>query len=268
MAEAADAERVEGTPPPLPVVPEGWSTGPPDFVGVGAQHCGTTWWWRQIAGHPGTSLAAGLHRKEIHFFTPLTGLERLSEEQRRGYERYFPRPSGTGPVGEWTPRYMFDPWSVPLLAQAAPEAKMLLMVRDPVKRYWTGVARERAYARERGEADIAPAMVEEQFERGLYWSQVQRVLDHFPRERVLVLQHERCVASFAQQLERTYAFLGLDLGFRFESERYQPRESPDRARDARESARLAEAYGPDAARLAAIAPEIDLSLWPSVAARA
>jgi hypothetical protein len=29
-----------------------WVVGPPDFVGVGTQRSGTTWWWQLLCDHP------------------------------------------------------------------------------------------------------------------------------------------------------------------------------------------------------------------------
>ena len=58
----ATPEEVEPPPPPpkpappgklaTPECPPGWRTGPPDFVGVGAQRSGTTWWYRLLLDHP------------------------------------------------------------------------------------------------------------------------------------------------------------------------------------------------------------------------
>ena len=87
---------------------------------------------------------------------------------------------------------MYDGWPLAQIAEAAPKARILVMLRDPVDRYASGYARENRLARERGEEGISPAMVEEQRVRGFYAGQVERVLETFPRERVLILQYERC----------------------------------------------------------------------------
>ena len=52
------------TPPPLG---PGNETGPPDFVGIGVQKAGTTWWYELMLTHPGIFAPAGIH-KERHFF--------------------------------------------------------------------------------------------------------------------------------------------------------------------------------------------------------
>ena len=43
------------------------TTGPPDFIGVGTQRSGTTWWFQTLLGHPQIRPPRG-RRKELHFF--------------------------------------------------------------------------------------------------------------------------------------------------------------------------------------------------------
>ncbi len=55
-----------GVPPPAPQCPPGWRTGPPDFIGVGAQRCGTTSMYKTLCQHPAV-LPAVMH-KGTHYF--------------------------------------------------------------------------------------------------------------------------------------------------------------------------------------------------------
>src|SRR5687768_10249367 len=50
-----------------PATPHGWVTAPPDFVGVGSQRCGTSWWCANLFAHPDVSRAPGA-LKETHYF--------------------------------------------------------------------------------------------------------------------------------------------------------------------------------------------------------
>src|SRR6516162_10204326 len=52
------------TPPELR---PGEVTGAPDFVGIGVQKAGTTWWYSLLAAHPDVSSRLDIH-KERHFF--------------------------------------------------------------------------------------------------------------------------------------------------------------------------------------------------------
>ena len=52
------------TPPPLG---PGEAVGPPDFVGIGVQKGGTTWWYDLLMTHPRLYARADIH-KERHYF--------------------------------------------------------------------------------------------------------------------------------------------------------------------------------------------------------
>ena len=246
-------------PKPLPVVPPGWVVAPPDFVGVGAGRCGTSWWWRLLSQHP--AIARPNRYKEVHFFDHYLD---VAEVEPESYHRYFPRPPGML-AGEWTPLYMFDFWTPPMLRQVAPDARLLVMLRDPVERYVSGLA----FARGHG-FPVTQAMLHYQYQRSLYGQQLATLYTHFPRERVLMLQYEHCAAEPVRELRRTLEFIGA------EPAGWQPAQSP--AVRVNESttekpqlapatrAALGAALRADTAVLGRLAPEIDLSLWTTLAA--
>ena len=245
-----------GFSPVAPVVPAGQTTGPPDFVGIGVQKAGTTWWFEMIGAHPGVHLPDHLH-KERHFFGRFA-LEPFDASEVERYRAWFPRPPGAV-TGEWTPDYMSQPWTAPLLAEAAPGTRLLVLLRDPVERFLSGVAHDGLRGGSR-----AGAVVSEAFDRGRYAAALEPWAGHFPAERLLVLQYERCVADPAHELERTWRFLGLpaaavpdDLRRPVSPSEQKPALSADARR------RLAELYAPDVEQLVARYPEIDLRLWPN-----
>ena len=129
--------RVFETLPDYPECPEGWSTGAPDFVIFGAQKSGTTWWFRLIEQHPGV-VQPGNQRPELHFFDRLWA-EWPDDEAVARYHRYFPRPAGKI-IGEKTPEYLSCPWAPPMVRQAAPDARAIVLLRDPVERYVSGMS--------------------------------------------------------------------------------------------------------------------------------
>ena len=242
-----------------PLVPPGWRTGPPDFVGIGAQRAGSTWWHRTaIEPHPAVAPA---QIKEVHYFDRFWN-GRVPDEFASEYHRFFPRPEGTI-AGEWTPRYIYDHWSLRLLREAAPEARILVILRDPVERFRSGLAMmQRRGTRGRGRImdEIAGAV-----SRGAYADQLLRVFDLFPRERVLILQYERCMAEPVEQMNRTHRFLGLE---RFEQapDTLVARKRPPLPKPELPAATRAEVTArlhPDVERLAALCPEIDVALWPN-----
>ena len=64
-----------------------------------------------------------LDDEEIHFFNAMRDFQRLPDHYADLYAQQFPRPPDAGRIGEWTPRYMFDPWVVRQLHQVAPGAR-------------------------------------------------------------------------------------------------------------------------------------------------
>ena len=145
----------------------------PDFVCIGAQKAGTTWLYDNLLRHPGVWLPP---EKEIHFFNLVCPHEELLgievPKHRRGIARY--RPALKRPSFEtlrWLYQYHHHPMSIGwyywLYERAAegrirgditpaystlddrgvafahrvlkPECKILLILRNPVERFWSGV---------------------------------------------------------------------------------------------------------------------------------
>jgi hypothetical protein len=247
-----------------PECPPGWRTGPPDFVGVGAMRSGSTWWWELITAHPGVAVVPGT-RKELHFFEEYWHRD-FGPPDAAAYHRFFPRPAG-GLVGEWTPRYMYDVWTPRMLSQAAPAARLLAILRDPLDRYRShlGVHLQRVGApTAAGAVASADALA-----RSLYEPQLRRVLQRFDRDQLLVLQLERCQADPAGQLRRTYEFLGLDADFLpADHERPVNVGQVQFTPPADIQAEVVEVFAEHLPGLLRIVPDLDLDLWPSAGAGA
>lgn len=228
--------------------------GPPDFVGIGVQRCGTSWWHGLIESHPGVA-SLGYGAKELHFFDQWWSGGFAAEQIERYHSNFLRGPGQL--AGEWTPRYLHDPWAVPLLLQAAPQARLLVLLRDPVSRLRSGLT----HARARGlptDADGAGTA----FHRGCYAAQLEPLLDMIPRTQLLVLQFERCVRETRRMLGATFDFLGLPHSAvpmtPARNALHAPVQlAPELLRPVREryradTARLIELFGAD----------IDAALWP------
>ena len=246
-------------PPQPPSIPAGWQVGPPHYVGVGAQKAGTSWWNRLIQAHPDVVNAGG-QPKELHFFDRAWEVP-FSDEDARRYQRYFPVPEGKV-AGEWTPGYLIDFWTPELIARAAPEVRLLVLLRDPIERFRSGLTHQLATSRK----PLGPRDIQGAFQRGLYAPQLRRVLDAVPTERVWVGQYEACRADPAAELARTYAFLGL-APHELETDAFKSEVNPTTGQKYRPTAALQaallEGYATDMAQVAELIPTLDLSLWPS-----
>jgi hypothetical protein len=260
----------------VPIAPPSsqWpTTGAPDFVGVGVPKAGTTWWFGLIESHPDVHVANG---KELLFFNrtffanrqraPLgpggTQLSSAPQPDERAfveaYHSWFPRPSGTL-TGEWTPNYLYAYRLPPLLRVAAPAAKLLVLLRDPVDRYRSDISRRTNLQRKRIVRLRGMA-------RGLYHAALEPWLATYPPEDILVLQFEACLRSPAEELARTYRFLELDDGFVPHNLRTPVNVTSSKQALSGDLERvLVQLYEPDVAALAAEHPRIDLKLWPRFA---
>ncbi len=256
---------------PLPQHPPDWHTGAPDFLIIGAQKSGTTWWQGLIESHLRVVRPPG-QRRELHFFDHFWD-RWPTEAQLAHYQRYFPRPAGSL-VGEKTPGYLYQPWVAPMLAQVAPTAKLIVVMRDPVERYISGLgllARSGSLKGGVGAGEVGTRehRIVEAIDRGRYADQLEWWLQHFRREQFLLLQYERCVADPQGQLTRTYEFLGLpDQPVSVSLISQARKKAPDHVELPVEMrSLLAGRFADDVARLAELMPDLDRSLWKSLATR-
>src|SRR5215212_5008906 len=175
---------------PLERAKPGGEPGPPDFVGVGAAGAGTRWWHSLLLAHPEIAPPRA-RRRALHFFDGFCARE-MTDADVAAYHARFPRRDGAI-AGEWTGRYMFDAWTPPLLRRAAPGAKLLVMLSDPIERY-RAILTDRLAKREGDETIYMADVVDRRF---------------FDPERILVLQFERCRREPLTEYRRTLEFLGV-----------------------------------------------------------
>lgn len=250
---------------------DGLRIAPPDYIGVGTQKSGTSWWASLIEQHPDVS-PNQFNRKEMHYLTHF--LDRSLTDQDVGtYHAAFARPDGRQ-CGEWTPNYLAHPYALGLLNRVAPNARILVMVRNPVDRYESGFNHE--YKMRFG-AMLAPGVRREVITRyalraesiwnGMYAAQLDVLFSLVDRDRVLVLQYEACRKEPGKWIALTYRFLGLEASFipdGIETMVNRQRRIVRRL-DERGRRMLADVYRADARRLSQLCPDtIDRSLWPDV----
>jgi hypothetical protein len=191
-----------------------------DFVVVGAQKAGTTALFDHLSDDPRLNLSTV---KETHFFD-----DESVDWARPDYGAYHAHFDLTRPglMGEATPIYIFWPDSLERLAAYNPGARLILMLRDPVKRafshwqmeYARGVetlpfakAIREGRSRLDGKAPNHPdRRVFTYVERGFYGEQVAHLLSLFPRDQLLVLRADDLRRDPTGTLRATYGFLGMD----------------------------------------------------------
>jgi hypothetical protein len=219
----------------------------PDFLVIGAPKAGTTALHAALARHPELYMSP---IKEPKFFLtdgppPTKGgpgdalTYREHVWRRADYEALFDAaPPGTL-CGESTPLYLYDRAAMQRIRETLPDAKLIVIVRDPVERAhsnWTHLWSAglepigdfvRACGEEQRRIDAGWASFWHYVGLGRYGEQLEYLLTLFPREQILVLRYRRMVYEPAQTLDRICGFLGVKTGVLTEIPRQNVTSHPE-----------------------------------------
>ena len=207
----------------------------PDFFLLGAPKAGTTALHAALAQHPQLYLSAV---KEPKFYLcdgrpPSRSGQRGPGDahsarewvwRRSEYEALFDvAPAGTL-KGESTPFYLYDRFAQRRIKADVPDAKMLVVLRDPIDRAYSNwmhlwsdglepigdFAQAWAAEDERVAAGWAPFWHYRRL--GLYGEQLRDLIELFGRDQVHVLRYRDLVETPDAALDKVCAFLGVESG--------------------------------------------------------
>jgi hypothetical protein len=204
----------------------------PDFLIIGAQKGGTTSLYYYLVEHPAIGQSS---TKEVHYF---------ENQYQRGlwwYKAHFPtivekyyvesRYKETFITGEASPSYLFHPHAPARAAKLLPDAKLIVLLRNPVDRAYSqfrhnvGLGFEKlsfedaiASQEERTKSEKEKLLAHEYhpsytykryayLERGIYADQLESWFKYFPREQILILSSEDFFANPASVYAQTLEFL-------------------------------------------------------------
>lgn len=176
----------------------------PTFLLIGAQRCGTTSMYRNLAGHPQIREPLG---KELQYFS-INWNRSLS-----WYAGHFPTPGAGEQTFEASPYYLFDPQVPERVAATIPDVRVIALLRNPVDRAYSHylhsvrlggetLSFEDAIAAEDERMDKTAAMGTDSPEwhrtrrlhsyiaRGRYAGQIERWREHVDPRRMLLLKSE------------------------------------------------------------------------------
>jgi hypothetical protein len=207
----------------------------PDFFLIGAPKAGTTALHAALAQHPQLYLSPV---KEPKFYLcdgrPPRGFGQRgpgdahsAQEwvwRRRDYEKLFdPAPAGLL-RGESTPFYLYDRAAQRRIHADVPNAKLLVVLRDPIDRAYSNWMHLRSDGLE-PISDFASAWAAEDhrvaqgwapfwhYRRlGLYGEQIRDLIDRFGRDQVHVLRYRDLVETPVEALDAVSSFLGVSTG--------------------------------------------------------
>ncbi len=246
-----------------------------DFFICGVQKGGTTALDSFLREHPDLEMAKV---KEIHFFD-----DESLDWDAPDYAKLHAAFDASAQVrrrGEATPIYSYWPNALERLRAYNPAAKLILMLRHPVMRalsHWRMETTRgwetlpfseaiRPAARER--VRLALGGVHRVFsyvERGFYAPQIERMLNLFPVDQVLILRADMLWNDHAATLAKVQAFLGIENVLRAERHYIVPVESDKSAPLASEDAEyLAALYADDIRRTQSLTG-VNLENWLDLA---
>ena len=195
----------------------------PNLFIAGAPRCGTSSLHAWLQAIPGIHMS---RIKEPNFFSRVVIaddnqlVKPIRDEQE--YLQLFKDVGGAKFIGEASPNYLEDPGAPALIARKAPDARIIVSLRDPVERLHSTYLMlrnnlpgmggfmaevERGLARQNNPSlsVVAPRV-------GLYAGQVERYRAIFGDSRFLVLVFEELMADIPGTLRMILDFLRIDHG--------------------------------------------------------
>ncbi len=181
----------------------------PKFLIIGTQRGGTTSLYYYLSKHPRLRPSV---RKELHYFNGP-----FYHWDMEWYARQFPLKNGADIPFEATPFYLYSTCAPVFAGYHLPqETKFIVLLRDPVKRFWSHFsARKSSYnlTLDLGDIDAVPGRCNQRFifEMGLYCEQLRRWAKSFPRENFLIIQSELFYRDTEATLNEICEFLGVQF---------------------------------------------------------
>jgi hypothetical protein len=180
----------------------------PSLIIIGGLKCGTTSIHHYLGLHPEIQMSKP---KELNFF-----VEELNWDL--GLDWYASRFDSRFKVrGESSPHYTNLPrfgGVAERIHEHCPDARLIYMVRDPIKRilsHWVHATGAGYETRE-----LVPTLSEPDssyIHRSMYWMQLQPYLERFDRSQIEVIAQEELQGEREETMRRAFAFAGVDAGF-------------------------------------------------------
>jgi sulfotransferase family protein len=179
----------------------------PTFLIIGSMKAGTTSLWYYLQDHPAVFCPSP---KEINYFI---GTGPHWAKGREWYESLFDEAGDAIAMGEASPAYAMAPTfdGVPArIAAVVPDVRLIYSVRHPIERMRAQWAHRVAMGRERRPAEEALRNDPNYLSVSKYAFQLERYLEHFSRDQILVITSEALRAERVEVMRSVYSFVGVD----------------------------------------------------------
>jgi len=187
----------------------------PNFFIVGAPRSGTTSLYEYLKAVPGIYMSPV---KEPNYFAPdlytrYRGKPILAFGKyfcnRAKYLELFEKVKDEVAVGEASVSYLSDPEAPGRIKEVVPEARIIVILRDPVERVYLQYLMHVRQGWQRASFEEA-ARTNLYLEPSLYANQVQRYLDVFGSDHVKILIFEEFIQNPRKAVSEVLKFLGVN----------------------------------------------------------
>jgi hypothetical protein len=184
----------------------------PSFVCIGAPKCATTWLFRCLSEHPEVFLP---DFKEINFFTVCRWGDDYESKGIGYYLDLFTAAEPEQIIGDFSPNLLQDPFAPERLQALLPDARLIVMMRNPIERSHSHYhyVRNRTHYHGHSLLEILedPSRDPAGFlSQGLYGRQLELWLAHFPMDQFLVIRTEEVHDTPEQVFRRTCEFIDVN----------------------------------------------------------
>lgn len=192
----------------------------PTFFLVGAPKAGTTSLFRYLGQHPEIAIAAV---KEPCFFAPEVPVDPATDRHRQSWDAYLALFANAGrarAIGEGSVAYLSSGTAAAAIQARLPQAKILIMLRDPADRLFAhysaariaGVTTDRftAWVSAQQRAEDARTPRWGAVWAGQYATHLGRFQTHFAPTQIHVAFYDDFVTAPDDVLARIFQFLGVD----------------------------------------------------------
>lgn len=178
----------------------------PNFLLIGAMKAGTTSVYEYLRSHPQVFLP---EKKELDFFAEPSNFARGFA----WYEGNFDAADGAIAVGEASTSYTKHPdfGGVPArIAGSLPDVRLIYVIRHPIERMRSHYLHDLLLGEERDPIERALLSRSRYRDFSSYAMQIDRYLEYFSRDRLLVVRAEDLRLDRAAVLRSIWEFLGVD----------------------------------------------------------
>lgn len=197
----------------------------PDFFVVGAAKSGTTALWKYFQKHPEIFVTNTVEAKELGYYSSQYGIK-----SKKKYLSFFNEAKPNQLIGEVCHAYLTSEESAAWIKRDVPEAKIIIMLRNPVERAYS-LYNWMVMNGYEGATSFKKALYKEKrimnnsydnsklnhdfkqnyhyFHSGLYFKQVKNYFDVFERENVLVLEYNDFKKQQFKTLNSIFKFLNV-----------------------------------------------------------